>query len=254
MANVPSEADRLLERGRKKILRTCLLWGGPLLAILVLAALQYAGAVRLEESFAAAPNKVEPGVVWLVLAGLGWLPFLCGAIGVLQGWASMRRAKQLRQQPAPSPKRRNRQEIPRPRHFSVRHDGTGLRIRVRWIRRRFATAAGICLFWNSGQVLWYWSALRTPEPRIMWFAMIWGIPFVAIGLLLLYATLAGLLNCTVIKVTPEFLTVWHGPVPWWGNRRLPVNELERLYCAKDTTSEKDRRTRYYCVNALTKGA
>src|SRR5438132_11258753 len=101
MANVPSEADQLLEAGRKKLLRTCLLWGGPLLAILVLAGLQGAGAVRLEEYLAAAPNKVEPRVVWLVLAGLALPHFLCGAIGVLQGWGCMRRAKQLRQQSAP---------------------------------------------------------------------------------------------------------------------------------------------------------
>src|SRR5207253_4116165 len=68
----------------------------PLLALLVLAGLQYAGAVRLEEYLAAAPNKVEPRVVWLVLAGLALPHFLCGAIGVLQGWGCMRRAKQLR--------------------------------------------------------------------------------------------------------------------------------------------------------------
>jgi hypothetical protein len=101
MANVPSEADRLLEAGRKKILRTCLLWGGPLLAILVLAGLQYAGAVRLEEYLAAPPHKVDQRVVWWALAVLALLQFLFGAIGVLQGWACMRRAKQLRQQSAP---------------------------------------------------------------------------------------------------------------------------------------------------------
>src|SRR5262245_5269017 len=101
MANVPSEADRLREAGRKKIMRVCLLWGGQLLAILVLAGLQGAGAVRLEEYFAVPPDKADPRVVWLALGGLALLPFLCVAIGVLQGWACMRRAKQLRQQSAP---------------------------------------------------------------------------------------------------------------------------------------------------------
>jgi hypothetical protein len=150
----------------------------------------------------------------------------------------------------PSPMRRNRQEIPRPRHFSVKEDGRSLRIRFRWIWRRFTKAASFCLFWNSGLVCWYWSALRTPEARIMWFAVIWGIPFVAIGLLLVYATLAGLLNRTVIKVTSDFLTVWQGPVPWWGNRRLRVDELERLYCHKDTTSVKDGGSPFFSVNRL----
>ena len=97
MPNVPSEADRLLEAGRKKALRACLLWGGPLLAILVLAGLQLAGAVRLEEYFWADPRRVDLRVLWLALAGLALLQFLCGAIGVLQGWVWVRRAGRPRQ-------------------------------------------------------------------------------------------------------------------------------------------------------------
>ena len=89
MANVPSEADRLHEAGRKKILRTCLLWGGPLLAILVLAGLQCAGAVRLEEYFAADPGKVDPRVIWRALAVLALFQLLFVAIGVRQGWVWM---------------------------------------------------------------------------------------------------------------------------------------------------------------------
>jgi hypothetical protein len=101
MADVPSEADRLREAGRRKILRTCLLFGTPLLAILVAAGLQYAGAAHLEEYFWADPDKVDLPKLWLVLAGLALWQFLFVAIGVLQGWGCMRRAKQLRQQSAP---------------------------------------------------------------------------------------------------------------------------------------------------------
>jgi hypothetical protein len=153
----------------------------------------------------------------------------------------------------PAPMRRNRQAIPRPRHFSIRDDGRGLRIRFCWIWRKFVSPAGMCLAWNSFLIGYYWSALRTPEVRMMWFAVIWCIPHVAIGLLLVYGTLAGLLNRTVIKLTSEFLTVWHGPVPWWGNQRLPVNELERFACHKDTASGKDGGSRFFSVHARRKG-
>lgn len=98
MANVVSEADRLLEAGGKKILRTCLLWGGPLLVILVFAGLQYAGAVRLEEYFWADPARADRQVLWLALAVLALLQSLFVAIGVLQGWGAIRRAGQFRQQ------------------------------------------------------------------------------------------------------------------------------------------------------------
>jgi hypothetical protein len=154
---------------------------------------------------------------------------------------------------APGPARRRR-AFPRPRHFSVRDDGGSLRIRFWWIWRSFLNGAFICLVWNGFLVGWYWSALRTPETPIMWFAVLWCIPHVVVGLLLIYATLAGLLNRTVIKVTSAFLTVWHGPLPWFGNRRMRIDDLERLYCEEETDPEQRKRSNVYGVHALTKGA
>jgi hypothetical protein len=150
--------------------------------------------------------------------------------------------------------RRNRREIPRPSHFSVRNDGHSLRIRFRWIWRRFSGPACICLLWNGFLVCWYWGALTTPEKRWMWFAMIWCLPHVCVGLFLIYATLAGLLNRTVIKVTSEFLTVRHGPVPsFYGNRSMRIDELERLSCEEETDPETHGRIYVYGVHGLTKG-
>jgi hypothetical protein len=95
---------------------------------------------------------------------------------------------------------------------------------------------------------------------MMGLSLIITIPHTAIGLLLVYATLAGLLNRTVITVTFEFLVVWNGPVPWWGNRRVPIDELARLYCHKDSDAEEHGGAEerggdcVYGVYALTKGA
>jgi hypothetical protein len=100
MANVPSEADRLFRAGRNKIVRVCLIWGIPLLVILVFAGLQFAGVVHLEEYFVAPPDKADPRVAWQALAALAGVQFLCVALGVLQGWAGIRRARQLRLQSA----------------------------------------------------------------------------------------------------------------------------------------------------------
>jgi hypothetical protein len=149
--------------------------------------------------------------------------------------------------------RRNRHTVPRPSHYSVREDGRSLRIRFRWIWHRFTKAACVCLVWNSFLVGWYWSALRTPEKRWMWFAMVWCLPHVCVGVLLLYATLAGFLNRTVIKVTSESLTVRNGPVPWFGNRSMRIDELERLSCENETDPESQSWIYTYGVYGLTKG-
>src|SRR5262249_46494214 len=135
---------------------------------------------------------------------------------------------------APRAPRRKRREIPLPRHFSVQDDGSRLRIRFRWIWHRFTGPAQMCLLWNCFVVVWYWIVLRTAGPQ-RWLALIIPIPHTAVGLLLVYATLAGLLNRTVIEVTSESLTVRQGPLPWWGNRTLPTDELDRLDCDRDSS-------------------
>ena len=94
---------------------------------------------------------------------------------------------------------------------------------------------------------WYWIVFRPPG-REMWLGVILGIPFTALGLMALYSTLAGLLNRTVIKVTSEFISVRHGPLPWWDNRSLRIDQLERLYCNKHTKSG----SRSYSLNGQTK--
>lgn len=96
MTSVPTEADRLFEAGRKKLLRTCLLWGCPLLALVVFTALHCARVLPLEEYF-----EADPRAVCRALAALALFQFLIVAIGVFQGWSAMRRARKLRKQSAP---------------------------------------------------------------------------------------------------------------------------------------------------------
>jgi hypothetical protein len=112
----------------------------------------------------------------------------------------------------------------------------------------------MCLIWNAFVTAWYWGALRAEEDRIMWFAIVWGVPFAAVGLLLVYGTLAGLLNRTVIKATSEVITVRHGPIPWLDNHRLPVGQIERLYWHNRSDSEKGGVSSFYTISARTKEA
>ena len=142
-------------------------------------------------------------------------------------------------------------EIPRPSHFSVEDDGSSLRMSFRWISRGFMNAAVKCLVWGTLFVVGLTIVLTCNDPFIICLLAIFSTPFVAFGLLGVYATLAVLVNNTVVKVTSEFLTVKHGPLPWWGNRSLPIDELERLCCYKHT--RKDSASVSYSVDALTNG-
>src|SRR5262245_10943359 len=152
----------------------------------------------------------------------------------------------------PARTRRARQRISRPSHISIKDDGSTLSISFRWIWRKFTGPAAMCLVWNAFVAAWYWGALRAEEVRIMWFAIVWGTPFAAVGLLLVYGTLAGLLNRTVIKATSEFITVWNGPLPWWGNQKLAVGDIERLHWHR-AASDEGKQSSFWSVSAQTKG-
>lgn len=153
----------------------------------------------------------------------------------------------------PAAQRRPRRKVPRPRHFSVRDDENSLRIRYCWVWRKFTGPASMCLAWNTFVVTWYWLALRAEERSWTWVAGIFGLPHLAVGLLVVYATLAGLLNRTVIRVTRESVRVWNGPLPWCRNRTLPADQLEGLSCEKGRDAEDDRERSDYVVNARLKG-
>jgi hypothetical protein len=56
-------------------------------------------------------------------------------------------------------------------------------------------------------------------------------------------------NSTRIAVEGGILTVRHGPLPWPGNRSLPVADLQQLFCEEVVGSKGSRS---YRLNAVLK--
>ncbi|HEY7770152.1 MAG TPA: hypothetical protein VIB55_18445, partial [Longimicrobium sp.] len=51
------------------------------------------------------------------------------------------------------------------------------------------------------------------------------------------------------------LSVRHGPIPWTGNRELPADALEQLYCQEHVTHSRNGGTTIrYSVQAIGKGS
>lgn len=74
------------------------------------------------------------------------------------------------------------------------------------------------------------------------------IVHVIVGIALTYGLFAGLLNRTEITFDRQQLSVWHGPLPWWGNRSLPLGEIRQLY-TKESNVKKNRRPTYHLFYA-----
>jgi hypothetical protein len=112
-----------------------------------------------------------------------------------------------------------------------------LRIARRWFSWQYVVLLVFCIIWDGCVVFWYKVSLTASGVPLL--AVVIPLVHVAVGLGLTYTVVAGFLNRTVISVSPERLTVRHGPLPWFGNRDLPSREIEQLYCERRVTETDD---------------
>src|SRR5262249_46570692 len=147
------------------------------------------------------------------------------------------------------PAARERPRVPMPSGFKVDDTGVGLWITRRWFSGAFIFLAFFCVAWDSFLVFWYTMAFGANAP---WIFKVFPIIHLAVGVSLTYFTLAGFVNHTTIHVDGEDLTVRHMPLPWFGNHRLPLRQLDQLYSQQEVNRNRNGPSYSYKVNAVTK--
>ncbi len=60
---------------------------------------------------------------------------------------------------------------------------------------------------------------------------------------MIYYALAGLLNNTIITITPHQISVKHGPLPYFGNKRLESQNVKQFYI-KEKSQKNNKSTTY----------
>ncbi|EYF06092.1 hypothetical protein [Chondromyces apiculatus] len=105
-----------------------------------------------------------------------------------------------------------------------------------WSMMVFTTLATTCM--DSG-----------PFDAMMLFLLV----FAAVGGWGLYHAVAGLLNKTWIVVTSDALTIKHVPLPWSGNRAIPLSDLKSLRYETVVTTGKHASTSYTLWGSLRGG-
>jgi hypothetical protein len=123
------------------------------------------------------------------------------------------------------------------------------------VRRWFQPAKHLMMLvfaigWNAFLVFWYGVAFSGGGP---WIMFVFPLVHVAVGLGVAYGALAGIMNRTTIRVTGDRLRIRHAPLPWLGNREVPVDELEQVYCTQKEHRGKNGVTFTYEVKTATKG-
>jgi hypothetical protein len=142
--------------------------------------------------------------------------------------------------------RRERPQVPLPKRVQVQDFGHSFEISRRWFSPMFLFLAVFCVFWNGFMLVWHGIALASGA----WFMSLFGLLHTAVGLGLLYFTVAGFINATVICVAQGMIDVRHGPLPWPGNKSLSVHDVSQLYCRETVQHNKNGTQCTYEVMVL----
>ena len=149
--------------------------------------------------------------------------------------------------PAPRP-------APRPSTFKVQERPGELEISWRWFRWEHVFHAVFCAVWDSFLIFWYSMAFtHPPKGAGSWLVILFPAAHVAVGVGLTYNTLAGFWNRTTVRATPERLSIHHGPIPWSGNRAIPLSELRKLHVADGPRNRRNYVAAYLLLAVTQRG-
>ena len=158
----------------------------------------------------------------------------CGALVDLKGGGV------VRFQPAP-------ELVALPNGWALDEGSGRFDLRWRWFTPGSLLMIPVTLFWNG---LLLGMGLGVSEGGKHLERLLFGLalPHVWLGFAFIYATVGQMLNSTAVTIEQGELVVKNGPLPWLGNRRIPVSELEQLFVV-----ERRQRSTRYDLCALLKG-
>ena len=162
----------------------------------------------------------------------------CGSLATLPG---RRRAMPFQERPPQA----------LPLGMEIQPTAHGVVLTRRWFTWVVVFLIPFCLVWDGFLLVWYGMALTTDAPAMaLWFPLV----HVAVGVFLTYFTLACLINRTRLSIERGELVITHGPLPWFGYRRVPGVMIDQLYCKAHITHGKNGpRTDYQIWMVNTQG-
>ena len=114
-----------------------------------------------------------------------------------------------------------------PKKLQVLQDSGGPVITWRWLGGRTVFLTLFAAFWDGFTLVFFRSWL---ESGAVWWAYLFPLVFIAVGVGVTCSALAGWLNRTRVRVAQDALTVTTRPLPFFNDRNIAPSELQRVYC------------------------
>ncbi len=135
-----------------------------------------------------------------------------------------------------------------PKGIEINTTMQGLEIVRRWWSIRGVFMGMFCLFWDTFMVVWFYKAITEKQ----WEMAAFGSIHAAVGIGITYFFISTLLNSTYISITPGSLGIKHKPMPWLGNKIIPVGDIDQVFVKEKITNGKNGRHYHYSLRYLTK--
>jgi DNA-directed RNA polymerase subunit RPC12/RpoP len=145
--------------------------------------------------------------------------------------------------------RPERPPAPLPERLKVKDLPDGFLITRRWFTPAIIFMTLFAVVWDGFLLFWYGAVVSAGAPTLF---VLFPLLHVAVGLGITYYVLCGYVNSTYIELSRGQLIIEHYPLPWPGNRRIPVAELDQLYTKEVIKRSKNGASTSYSVCVVDK--
>lgn len=152
------------------------------------------------------------------------------------------------QLPAVSSEGLKKSSVEKPKNFTLEWPGNGLVIVRKWFSWLTTVPLAIfCLVWNGFMVMWFSIAFLQKQYMMAVFGTLHG----AVGVGLIYAVLANILNKTSIRISYDSLVVTIGPLPSFGQKNIARRDVRQLFVREVVHPSKNGTSLSYSVEVIT---
>lgn len=103
----------------------------------------------------------------------------------------------------------------------------GVLVRQRWFSWSVIPLAIFAAVWDSFLFVFYTLLLHSPH-HPSWPILLFPVGHLAVGVAITYSVLTMFVNRTDVQVSSGAVQVRKGPLPWFGNKQVPVAEISEL--------------------------
>ncbi|MES2594287.1 MAG: hypothetical protein V4662_03070 [Verrucomicrobiota bacterium] len=138
-----------------------------------------------------------------------------------------------------------------PQQMDLKHTAHGVVITRYWRHRAGLLLIPFCPLWVMMFYAFKSLSAGIDDPMI---TVLIPLTHAALGVATVYLLLAMLINRTRITVTSSEVSVTHGPLPWRGEGKVPVGQIDQLFSKEiHRTTHHGLSKRYQVWVALTDG-